>query len=76
MDEHFKSFLTQIDSFMELFPSMTYQDVLDMPFKDFRELHQIRIKRKLEEQKAMEEERKKLEKQSKNEIKRSGSRRR
>ena len=55
---------------------MTYQDVLDMPFKDFRELHQIRIKRKLEEQKAMEEERKKLEKQSKNEIKRSGSRRR
>ena len=52
---------------------MTYQDVLDMPFRDFRELHQIRLKRKVEEQETLEKERKKLEKESKNQIKRSGS---
>lgn len=61
---------------MELFPSMTYQDVINLPFKVFRELHQIRIKRKLEEQKAMEDERRKLERQSRDEIKRSGARNR
>lgn len=55
---------------------MTYEDVLNMPFKEFRMLHQIRIKRKLDEQKAMEEERKKIEEKSKkNLIKKSGSRR-
>ncbi len=69
--------MTQIDNFMELFPSMRYQDVLDMDFKEFRMLHQIRIKRKLDEQEALEKERKKLERESKNGIARkSGSKRR
>ena len=68
--------MTQIDSFMELFPSMTYQDVLAMPFKEFRMLHQIRIKRKLEEQKALEDERKKIEEKSRKDlVKKSGARR-
>ena len=52
---------------------MTYQDVLAMPFSEFRELHQIRLKREVEEQETLEKERKKLEKESKNQIKRSGS---
>jgi hypothetical protein len=60
---------------MELFPSMSYADVLAMDFKEFRMLHQIRIKRKLEEQEQMEKERAKLEKESKNNLKRSGRRR-
>ena len=59
---------------MELFPSMSYQDVLNMDFKEFRRLHQIRIKRKLDEQEQMEKERAKLEKESKNNLKRSGRR--
>ncbi len=59
---------------MELFPSMSYQDVLNMDFKEFRMLHQIRIKRKLDEQEQMEKERAKLEKESKNNLKRSGRR--
>ena len=59
---------------MELFPSMRYQDVLDMDFKEFRMLHQIRITRKLDEQKQMEDERKKLERESKkNMTRRSGA---
>ena len=53
---------------MELFPSMTYDDVMAMSFKEFRMLHQIRIKRKLEEQEQMEKERKKLEQESKRGI--------
>lgn len=47
---------------------MTYNDVMDMSFKEFRMLHQIRIKRKLEEQEQMEKERKKLEQESKKGI--------
>lgn len=55
---------------------MTYEDTLAMPFKEFRMLHQIRVKRKLDEQKAMEEERKKIEEKSKkNLVKKSGARR-
>jgi len=53
---------------------MSYQDVLNMDFKEFRMLHQIRIKRKLDEQEQMEKERAKLEKESKNNLKRSGRR--
>ena len=49
---------------MEAFPSMTYQDVMDMPFKQFRALHQIRLKRKKEEADKMEEERQKRERQN------------
>lgn len=61
---------------MEIFPSMTYEDTLAMPFKEFRMLHQIRVKRKLDEQKAMEDERKKIEEKSKkNLVKKSGARR-
>ena len=47
---------------------MTYNDVMDMSFKEFRMLHQIRIKMKLEEQEQMEKERKKLEQESKKGI--------
>lgn len=55
---------------------MTYEDTLAMSFKEFRMLHQIRVKRKLEEQKTMEEERKKIEEKSKkNLVKKSGARR-
>jgi len=52
---------------------MRYSDVMEMPFRDFRTLHQIRIKRKLDEQEQMEKERKKMEQESKrNLIKHSG----
>ena len=53
---------------MELFPSMRYTDVLEMSFKEFRTLHQIRIKRKLDEQEQMEKERKKMEQESKRNL--------
>lgn len=46
---------------MELFPSMSYQEVMDMPYKHFKMLHQIRIKRKLKEQDEAETQRKKNE---------------
>ena len=59
----------QVDYFMEAFPSMTYQDVMDMPFKQFRALHQIRLKRKKEEADKMEEERQKRERQNQRRIK-------
>lgn len=53
---------------MELFPSMSYQEVMDMPYKDFKMLHQIRIKRKLKEQEDAETQRKKNEEKMKNDA--------
>lgn len=50
---------------MELFPSMTYRDVMEMPYKDFKLLHQIRINRKLKEQREADSQRKEMEKKNK-----------
>ena len=47
---------------------MTYQDVMDMPYKDFKMLHQIRINRKLKEQENADKERKKNEEKMKQEA--------
>lgn len=61
---------------MEIFPSMSYQDVMNMPFREFKMLHQIRINRKLKEQDEAEKQRKEIEKKneqlaSRNAIRRS-----
>ena len=53
---------------MELFPSMTFNDVMDMPYKQFRAIHQIRIKRKINEQKNLDRERKKMEEKNEKEM--------
>lgn len=55
---------------------MTYQDVMNMPFREFKMLHQIRINRKLKEQDEAEKQRKEIEKKneqlaSRNAIRRS-----
>lgn len=47
---------------------MSYQEVMDMPYKDFKMLHQIRIKRKLKEQEDADTQRKKNEEKMKNEA--------
>ena len=47
---------------------MTYQDVMDMPYKNLKMLHQIRIKRKLKEQENADKERKKNEEKMKQEA--------
>lgn len=53
---------------MELFPGMSYQDVMSMPFKEFRALHTIRIKRKQTEQENLERERKKQEEKNERQL--------
>ena len=49
---------------MELFPSMSYNDVMSMPYKDFKLLLDIRIKRKSQEQEKANKETDKMEKQN------------
>lgn len=56
---------------MELFPSMTYNDVLEMPYKSFKALQDIRVKRKIKEQKDIEAERKKMEEKNQRELARN-----
>lgn len=53
---------------MEFFHSMTYRDVMEMPYRDFTALLQIRVKRKQEEQKTMERERKKMEEKNEKDM--------
>lgn len=70
LEEHFKSFLSQVDSFMEIFPSMSYEQVMAMPFKDFKTLHNLRVKRKVQEQKDLDAERKKIEEENRRNMNR------
>ena len=56
---------------MEFFHSMTYRDVMEMPYKDFDALYRIRAKRKQEEQKIMDRERKKMEEKNEKEMMRN-----
>ncbi|MDY5646944.1 MAG: hypothetical protein SPF22_08080 [Candidatus Onthovivens sp.] len=67
-EEYIKNFLTQVDIFMELFPSMSYQDTMNMPYKQFRYLIDIRRNRKIKEQKDIEDQRKKTEEANKKEM--------
>lgn len=53
---------------MEIFPSMTYEDIMKMPYKDFRTLRDIRVERKNQEQKELDNERKRQEEKTQREI--------
>ena len=47
---------------------MTYQDTMNMPFKHFKYLVDIRRNRKIKEQKDIEDQRKKTEEANKKEM--------
>ena len=47
---------------------MTYQDTMNMPFKHFKYLVDIRRNRKIKEQKDIEDQRKKTEEANKQEM--------
>ena len=55
---------------------MTYEDVMNMPYKDFRSLHNLRIKRKVQEQKDLDTERKKIEEENRRNMNKPQPRRR
>ena len=47
---------------------MTYEDIMKMPYKDFRTLRDIRVERKNQEQKELDNERKRQEEKTQREI--------
>ena len=57
-----------MDIFMELFPSMTYEDICEMPFRDFKSLLIIRSERKQKEHKELEAQRERSERKSQREV--------
>ena len=53
---------------MEIFPSMRYEDILKMPYRDFRSLRDIRVKRKKKKQKDLDADRKRQEERTQREM--------
>lgn len=53
---------------MEYFPSMSYEQVMAMPFKEYKTLFEIRRKRKIEEQQKFDADRKAMEERNKREM--------
>ncbi len=49
---------------MELFPSMTYNDIMAMPYKSFKLIYDIRAKRKIAESEKLKKEASKSEKEN------------